>query len=114
MRAGRLDEKFHIPLPDYEARKQILLNNFKEIPLEDGIDFDDLAAKTDGFNGADMAEFCYRCTDNAFERSVQENSKTGDDIVTKSDIEKTLSSFHSSVQKQDIEKLENFKSQYDS
>ncbi|MDR0920365.1 MAG: hypothetical protein LBM93_14160 [Oscillospiraceae bacterium] len=28
-------------------------------------------------------------------------------------MEKTLSSFHSSVQKQDIEKLKNFKSQYD-
>ena len=78
VRSGRFSEKIYIPLPDAEARKYILQKNFDGIPLEEGLDFDDLASKTENFNGADMSEFCDRCRDFVLERCINIKESGGD------------------------------------
>ena len=42
MRPGRFDEKIYIPLPDFDARRQILLLNLKDKPLAPDISIDEL------------------------------------------------------------------------
>ena len=112
LRSGRFDELIYIPLPDFEARKHIIVSRFEAIPTEDGIDFDRIALETEGFNGADISEFCDRCVDFVVERCVKNGGNTDGQMVTKKDINETLENFGSSVQKKDIDKLEKFKEEF--
>lgn len=57
LRAGRLDKKVYLPVPDFEARKemfQIYLNQRKD-KLDFGIDYDKLSAFTKNYISADIA-----------------------------------------------------------
>ncbi|MFB6087600.1 MAG: AAA family ATPase, partial [Haloarculaceae archaeon] len=55
LRPGRFDRLIEVPKPDAEGRKRILEIHTEEMNLADGIDFDDLAAATDDFSGAELA-----------------------------------------------------------
>ena len=54
LRPGRLDRHVHVPVPDEEARRKILEVHTREKPLAEGVDLDDIAARTDGYVGADL------------------------------------------------------------
>ena len=55
LRPGRFDRLLYVPPPDYESRKQIIQIHTKKKPLADDINVDNLAAKMDGYTGADIA-----------------------------------------------------------
>ncbi|KAJ2796237.1 hypothetical protein H4R20_005596 [Coemansia guatemalensis] len=55
LRPGRFDHVVYVPPPDYNARKEILHINGRKMPLGSDVDIDDLASRTEGFSGADMA-----------------------------------------------------------
>ena len=55
LRPGRFDRLLYVPPPDYESRKQIILIHTKKKPLADDTNIDNLASKTDGYTGADIA-----------------------------------------------------------
>ncbi|MGC4042281.1 MAG: AAA family ATPase [Armatimonas sp.] len=54
LRGGRLSRKIEIPLPDEAARRQILGVHIEGARLAPDVDLDLLAAKTEGFAGADL------------------------------------------------------------
>jgi transitional endoplasmic reticulum ATPase len=58
LRAGRLESHVEVPAPDEAARRAILDVHTRAKPLADGIDLDDLAARTAGYSGADLAAVC--------------------------------------------------------
>jgi transitional endoplasmic reticulum ATPase len=55
LRPGRLESHVHVPDPDEAARREILDVHLDGRPLADDVDRDDLAARTEGFSGADVA-----------------------------------------------------------
>jgi transitional endoplasmic reticulum ATPase len=55
LRPGRFDRLVKIPAPDLEGRKQIIKIHTAKKPLADDVDIDELARKTDGYSGADLA-----------------------------------------------------------
>ncbi|MGD1924492.1 MAG: AAA family ATPase [Paracoccaceae bacterium] len=54
-RPGRFDREVPFTAPDREARQEILSVHTAMMPLADGLDLASVAAKTDGFVGADLA-----------------------------------------------------------
>lgn len=58
LRPGRFDKIMFIHPPLYDGREQIFRNNLKGILLEPGFDFVELARKSDGYSGADIASVC--------------------------------------------------------
>jgi transitional endoplasmic reticulum ATPase len=58
LRAGRLESHVEVPAPDEAARRAILDVHTHEKPLADDVDLDDLAARTAGYSGADLAAVC--------------------------------------------------------
>ncbi|AXG11185.1 AAA family ATPase [Haloplanus rubicundus] len=58
LRAGRLESHVEVPAPDEGARRAILDVHTRAKPLADGVDLDDLAARTAGYSGADLAAVC--------------------------------------------------------
>lgn len=54
-RAGRFDLKLAVSLPDKEGREKILEVHSKNKPLSDDVNISDIAIKTTGFSGAELA-----------------------------------------------------------
>jgi len=55
LRPGRFDKLLKVPVPDLDARKQILKIHLEKKPLADDVKIDELADKTEGYSGADLA-----------------------------------------------------------
>ncbi len=70
LRPGRFDRILVVVPPDEAARLAILQHHAKGRPVE-GVDLGAMAARTDGFSGADLAHLCETATENALEQSVQ-------------------------------------------
>jgi transitional endoplasmic reticulum ATPase len=54
LRAGRLDKKFFLPPPDFEARKLMFEMYLKNRPLDFGMDYDHLADLTEHYVSSDI------------------------------------------------------------
>jgi transitional endoplasmic reticulum ATPase len=55
LRPGRFDRILYVPPPDRESRLQILKIHTKKKPLAQDVNIEELADKTDGYTGADIA-----------------------------------------------------------
>jgi transitional endoplasmic reticulum ATPase len=62
MRAGRLDFVLPFPMPDEEARLEILEVHTKDRPLAADVDLMKLARESTGMAGSDLAFICKRAT----------------------------------------------------
>lgn len=57
-RAGRIDKKFYIPRPDFDVRISLFKLHLSKRPLDVGLDYDQLSAKTDYYVASDIALIC--------------------------------------------------------
>jgi len=71
LRPGRFDEMVEISPLDENDRKEIFAIHLRNKPLAKGIRIADLAAKTDGYSGADIAGVCHKAAMTALRRVVQ-------------------------------------------
>jgi transitional endoplasmic reticulum ATPase len=55
LRPGRFDRLLYVPIPNEEARKKILEIHLKSKPIGEDLDISELAKKTEGYTGADLA-----------------------------------------------------------
>lgn len=56
LRAGRLDKKFYLSPPDFEARKSMFEMYLKSRPIDFGIDYDKLAKLTENYVSSDIKD----------------------------------------------------------
>ena len=71
-RPGRFDRMVLVLPPDEAARRAVLRHHLDGRPIQ-GVDVADLAARTDGYSGADLAYVC----DVAAERALLDSVRTG-------------------------------------
>lgn len=69
-RPGRFDRLQFIPPPDRAARESILKLHMRDRPAE-GVDYGSLAARTQGFSGADLGHLVETAADLAIEASLE-------------------------------------------
>ena len=58
LRSGRLDRKIEFPLPNEEARAQILKIHSRKMIVDDAVNWPELARSTDEFGGAQLKAVC--------------------------------------------------------
>lgn len=58
LRPGRFDELIYVPLPDEKARLAIFKVHTRGMALANDVDLEELARRTKGYTGADIAEVC--------------------------------------------------------
>lgn len=107
MRPGRFSERIYVPLPDDEARKFLINKSWKDVPLANDVNIDELVCRTKGYNSADVIYLCESCKIFPVERAI-DNGNIDSECITKSDIEKTLMRIKSSVQGEDVINLNKF------
>jgi SpoVK/Ycf46/Vps4 family AAA+-type ATPase len=71
------------------------------------IDLDKLVSATEGFNGSDMTNML----DSVEDISILRGMKTGEKFVTGADFEETFCKVSSSVQREDIERLKEWRAE---
>jgi transitional endoplasmic reticulum ATPase len=93
-RYGRFEQTIEVGLPDKESRKSILHVHLKNRPLAERIDLDDLAMRTEGFSGADLAAICSMAARSSIRRIVahltDDTSRSSSVLITKEDITRSL------------------------
>ncbi|MBO5599705.1 MAG: AAA family ATPase [Candidatus Methanomethylophilus sp.] len=104
LRPGRFNRRIYVSLPDTEAREQIVRNCLDGLPVAPDFDYAKAAEITDGFNAADVTEFCNRLKLSAIKRSIDSDR---DEVICMKDME-NASSMKSSVNPLDLAKLDAF------
>ncbi|MEM2388414.1 MAG: CDC48 family AAA ATPase, partial [Candidatus Thermoplasmatota archaeon] len=74
LRPGRFDRLIYIPLPDREARKEILKIHLREKPLASDVSIDELAEKMEGYTGADIAGVCNEAVMSAIREYIKNSN----------------------------------------
>jgi transitional endoplasmic reticulum ATPase len=83
LRPGRFDRLLYVPIPDLESRKEIFRVHLKGKPLAPEVSVDDLAAKTEGYSGADIQSVAETATMNAIRRYIDNNKSNLQDTNAK-------------------------------
>ena len=105
LRPGRFNTSIYVPLPDTDARRAIIQKQLEGIPVSEQVDVEEIVTLSDGFNGADVVEFCDRLKDYAIQRTI--DSGTESPIIVE-DVHDTAKCVHSSVQLEDLQKINNY------
>jgi transitional endoplasmic reticulum ATPase len=77
LRPGRFDRILEVPLPDKEARKEILTIHTKRKPLDHTVNIDRLVESTEGYTGADIAAITNAAAMSAIKEYIVNNNKVG-------------------------------------
>lgn len=110
VRPGRFGTRIYVGLPDAPAREYIVKKRIDKIKTQgivtvaDDIDYEKIVADTQGFNGADMGNLL----DEVQEISIFRSAKTGEKILRQADFDTALQKLTTSVQKDDLQKLESW------
>ncbi|RLE59132.1 MAG: AAA family ATPase, partial [Thermoprotei archaeon] len=98
LRPGRFDRIIYVPPPDLKARVEILKVHTRNMPLAEDVNLEEIARKTEGYTGADLAALCREAAITALReagrptkvqmRHFMEALKTVKASVSKEDLEK--------------------------
>jgi len=108
LRPGRFDKILLVPPPLFESRKALFHLNLEGIPLDKDFNFDFLAAKTEGFTGADIASICQESK----MELVRSNLKGKRATLSMDTMEKILSKRRPSVTVQHLQTYIKFMEEY--
>lgn len=81
LRAGRLDKKFYLSPPDFEARKAMFEMFLKSRPIDFGMDYEKLATLTDNFVAADIELLVNDASRNALKNKGRITMETLENII---------------------------------
>ena len=88
LRPGRFDRLIYIPPPDKEARKEIFRIHTKKKPLAKDVNIDELAERTEGYTGADIAALCNEAVMAAIREYIQKGGELKKEEMGKMKIKK--------------------------
>jgi transitional endoplasmic reticulum ATPase len=80
LRPGRLERLVFVEPPDAAARREILRNSGKSIPLATDVDLDSVAAELDGYSAADCVALLREAALTAMRRSIDVADVTAADL----------------------------------
>ena len=103
LRPGRFDRVMMVPGPDKEARKEIFEIHTREMPIEDDVVLEELAEKTAGYSGADIAAICKEAGMLALRGDIET------DTVSKEEFEDALKSVGASITDEITDTYKKFK-----
>lgn len=119
LRPGRLDRHVHVPVPDVKSRRAVLNVHTEGVPLDDSVDLDEIAERTDGFVGADIEALCREATMQATRELVKDLDPDQDEYesttktVTMEDFEYALTQVTPSVTEETKEEYEEIEDRFE-
>ena len=96
-RPGRFEHEIHIGVPDTLGRKEILSIHTRRMPLAEDVVLDQIAEKSYGFVGADIASLCRQAAYCALRRVYQDRVAEIEDIQDVSSLKITGQDFETAL-----------------
>ncbi|GAA0720175.1 transitional endoplasmic reticulum ATPase [Halorubrum trapanicum] len=90
LRPGRIEKMVETPLPDRDARREILGIHARETPVASGVDFDSLADRTGGYSGGDLAALVREAGLLAIEDAIVDDGPPVEPTVGRDHFERAL------------------------
>ncbi len=87
LRPGRFDKSIYIGPPDFESRVSIFKIHTAEKPLADDVDIEELANKSEGCTGADIAAICNEAVMTAVRRIIEPGKVPTDEEIASCKVE---------------------------
>ena len=106
VRGGRFDTQIYVGVPDKKAREFLVNKAMKNLPLEENVDLDEIAAALEGFGGGDIVAACDKIRLEAYKRSVRMGSKQN---ITRDDCDAILANVHNHISDEEMKKLEAYR-----
>ncbi|HDI75013.1 MAG TPA: AAA family ATPase [Thermoprotei archaeon] len=100
LRPGRFDRVIYVPPPDEKARLEILKVHTRKMPLAPDVNLEEIAKKTQGYTGADLAALCREAAMIALRESGKPTR------VSQKHFLKALEVVKPSITREDIERYE--------
>ena len=91
LRPGRFDKAIYVGLPDFTARESIFRINLRGQPLADDVDIPTLAARSEGYSGAEIKHICQEATLAVQERYDDDETGTVKMEFSMGDLEAAMS-----------------------
>lgn len=127
----RLEKRVYIPLPDLEGRKELFRINMRSVELDADVNLDELAEKSAGYSGADVANVCRDASMMSMRRIMEQARKQGlsrdhiqsllkeqkdalNTAVSRADFLTALSKVNRSVSDQDLHRYQEWMNEYGS
>lgn len=127
----RLEKRIYIPLPEAEGRKELFRINMAEVELNPDVDLDELAARSAGYSGADIANVCRDASMMSVRRimslarqqglnkeemqaMLKEKKEDLNTAVSREDFNIALSKVNKSVGEQDLKKYSDWMTEFGS
>ena len=113
VRPGRFGTRVYVGLPDDPAREYMIRKRLEKlrgkgvVQISDDIDVDKIVQATKGFNGSDISNLLDRIEEISITRGIKENRK----YIGPEDFDLALTEITSSVQREDIERLMEWKNE---
>jgi len=99
LRAGRFDLLIELPLPDLEARKEIIAVHSRKKPLAKDVSLKECAEETEGFTGADLEAVCSRAAIFAIRDFVLKERELSTFVITKKHVTAAIKAVRENLSK---------------
>lgn len=119
----RLEKRIYIPLPNGAGREALLKINLREVKLDSGVNLKDIAAKLEGYSGADITNVCRDASMMSMRRKIaglkpeqiKQLAKEELDLpVSMQDFTEAIAKCNKSVSKEDLDKYEKWMNEFGS
>lgn len=121
----RLEKRIYIPLPNKKAREVLFKLNSRQLPIDEGVDYGELADMTEGYSGADVTIVCRDASMMSLRRKIEERRAAGmnlrdihadgiEEPITQADFAAACRKIQSSVSKEDLKKYEEWMKEFGS
>ncbi|MBS3816970.1 MAG: AAA family ATPase [Candidatus Thermoplasmatota archaeon] len=105
---GRFEKTLHIPIPDFERRTELFINELDSIPTTDDLDYGKLTDMSEGFTASDIKS----CVEDAKIKAVSKGKKRKAKISQEM-LEEVIEETSPSATEDMLESTENFKEERD-
>ncbi|GIW70688.1 MAG: hypothetical protein KatS3mg102_0230 [Planctomycetota bacterium] len=105
LRPGRFDAKVYVPLPDLPARRKMLEMYLAERPVARDVDLDLLAARLEGWSGADVRNLCDTAAAESFLAAVERGEEA---VIDAALLERLLEELRPSVRPEELARFEQY------
>ena len=111
LRTGRIDEIIYIDMPDAESREALFKLELKKLPVEEDIDFMQLATLTDGYNCSDINYIIKTASRKMFNETIKDEKQSYKKITQKV-LEETISQRPPSITERMLREYERIRNEF--
>lgn len=111
LRTGRIDEIIYVDMPDAESREALFKLELKKLPVEEDIDFMQLATLTDGYNCSDINYIIKTASRKMFNETIRDEKQSYKKITQKV-LEETISQRPPSITERMLREYERIRNEF--